>query len=305
MRRPSHITLLSQLAVVFLVTSSSVGRAETPVPVENQPGLMRIGLTSSLFRDLPDALLQVVMKPFRSVMEEQTGLSGSLVSVKDASLLAQQLQNNQVQLGVFHSHEFAWLKTKHPNLTPLMLAVNSKQPLESMVVIRQDKALKDVNDLAGKTVLVPRTVRETTHLFANRRCTVLGKPFRKHCDVKVVNDPEDALDQVVDGQADAAVIEKHQWDAFKEDKPGRSGNLKVMLTSEAFPPAIIAYIPGNLKMDTVDRFRNGMIQAKDSRRARDLLQMVRITSFESVPDAFDKTLADLVKNYPLVHDEGR
>jgi len=301
MRRPSQFILLSLLAVVACLPPQKA-KAD---PAEAPQGLMRIGLTSSLFRDLPDALLQVVMKPFRAVMEEQTGLSGSLVSIKSAELLAQQLQTNQVQLGVFHSHEFAWLKAKNPNLTPLMLAVNSKQPLEAMVVMRQDKAVEDIKDLCGKTVLLPRSVRETTHLFANRRCTIAGTPFRKHCEVKMVNDPDDALDQVVDGQADAAVIEKHQWESFKEDKPGRSNRLKVILASEPFPPAIIAFIPGNLKQDTVERFRQGMIGAKNNRRASELLQMVRISSFESVPETFETTLTDLVKNYPFLNEEGR
>ena len=104
MRRTSQIASIITLALIFVSTVTRPIPAETTNAGETTPASMRIGLTGSLFRDLPDALLQVVMRPFRSVMEEQTGLSGSLVSVKDASLLAQQLQNNQVQLGVFHSH---------------------------------------------------------------------------------------------------------------------------------------------------------------------------------------------------------
>lgn len=305
MRRTTQIASIITLALVSVSTVTQSTSAESINAGENNPASMRIGLTGSLFRDLPDALLQVVMRPFRAVMEEQTGLSGTLVSVKDASLLAQQLQNNQVQLGVFHSHEFAWLKAKNPNLTPLMFAVNSKQPLESMIVIRQDCSISGVPELSGKSVLLPKSVRETTHLFANRRCTLLGKPLRKYCEVKVVNDSDDALDQVVDRQADAAVVEKHQWEAFKEDKPGRSNQLKIVLSSEVFPPAVIAYIPGNLQKDAVERFRQGMLQAKNNRRAADLLQLVRITSFEPVPETYEATLANLLKDYPVITEEGK
>ena len=302
MRRLLLSTSFFYLAVFALNSSFVSAKADpTPMPVErdSKQGMMKIGLTSSLFRDLPDALLQIVMKPFSAVMEQQTGMSGALVSVKDARLLAQQMESNNLQLGVFHSHEFAALKAKHPGLTPLMLAVNASQPLESMLIVRQDKKIKGPTELAGKTVLMPKTVRECSHVFANRQCTVLGRPFRSYCKVLVANDPEDALDQIVDGQADAAVVERHQWEYYKEEKPGRSKNLVVAINSDPFPPAIIAYVPTNLKKDSVDRFRNGMISAKKNPRAADLLKMIRLSSFESIPDSFDKTLTDLAVKYPL------
>lgn len=302
MRRLSLSTSFSLLAVFALNVSYIWAKPDTaPMPQgrDTKQGLMKIGLTSSLFRDLPDALLQIVMKPFSAVMEQQTGMSGSLVSVKDAGLLAQQMESNNLQLGVFHSHEFAALKAKHPGLTPLMLAVNASQPLESMLIVRQDKKITGPLDLAGKTVLMPKTVRECSHVFASRRCTVVGRPLRTHCKMLVVNDPEDALDQIVDGQADAAVVEKHQWEYYKDEKPGRSKNLVVAISSDPFPPAIIAYIPANLKKDSVDRFRNGMISAKKNPRAADLLKMIRLTSFESIPETFDKTLSDLAAKYPI------
>ena len=283
MRRLSFCTLFSPFVVIALASTLVLAKTEpaATLPVKDaKQGVMRIGLTASLFRDMPDALLQIVMKPFSAVMEQQTGMSGSLVSVKDARLLAQQMESNNLQLGVFHSHEFAALQVKHPGLTPLVFAVNSKQPLESMLVVRRDKKLNAPADIAGKTI-------------------VIGRPLRTYGKLVGVNDSEDALDQVVDGQADGAIVERHQLDNYKDDKPGRANNLVVSLNSESFPPAIIAYIPANLKKDSVDRFRTGMISAKKNPRAADLLRLIRLTSFESIPDSFDKTLTQLAKDYPL------
>lgn len=302
MRRLSFCTLFSPFVVIALASTLVLAKTETAatLPVKDaKQGIMRIGLTASLFRDMPDALLQIVMKPFSAVMEQQTGMSGSLVSVKDARLLAQQMESNNLQLGVFHSHEFAALQVKHPGLTPLVFAVNSKQPLESMLVVRRDKKLNAPADIAGKTIVMPSTVREFSLVFANRRCSVLGRPLRNYCKLVGVNDSEDALDQVVDGQADGAIVERHQLDNYKDDKPGRANNLVVALNSESFPPAIIAFIPANLKKDSVERFRTGMISAKKNPRAADLLKLIRLTSFESIPDSFDKTLTQLAKDYPF------
>lgn len=42
-----------------------------------------------------------------------------------------------------------------------------------------------------------------------------------------------------------------------------------------------------------------MISAKKNPRAADLLKLIRLTSFESIPDSFDKTLTQLAKDYPF------
>ena len=42
---------------------------------------VRVGLTGSLFRDVPDALVTTMMRPFKSLMEAQTGLSGQFADI--------------------------------------------------------------------------------------------------------------------------------------------------------------------------------------------------------------------------------
>ena len=60
---------------------------------------MRIGLTGSLFRDTPDALVQTMMRPFKSLMESQTGISGELVPGIKAGRLGPAAQGRQVAAG--------------------------------------------------------------------------------------------------------------------------------------------------------------------------------------------------------------
>src|SRR5207248_3284 len=68
---------------------------------------IRIGLVGSMFRDVPEPMLQLLSKPFRSLMEDQAGVVGHVVSSGAAENLAQQLKGQNVQLGVFHGFEFA------------------------------------------------------------------------------------------------------------------------------------------------------------------------------------------------------
>src|SRR3954471_14889778 len=49
--------------------------------------LIRIGLIGSLFRDTPEPMVQVMMRPFKCLMEQQTGVTGQLVSGGDADHL--------------------------------------------------------------------------------------------------------------------------------------------------------------------------------------------------------------------------
>jgi hypothetical protein len=68
--------------------------------------------------------------------------------------------------------------------------------------------------------------------------------------------------------------------------------------SEPFPCAVIAYCPGTLSEETLERFRAGLLAAKSSRHGRQMMQLCRITSFEEVPADFDRMLAAIAKAYP-------
>src|SRR5712664_126336 len=99
-------TRLTALGVcTCLVTSLCSAYAGTAEDVEAKKEIIRIGLVDSLFRDMPQLMVQVVMEPFSALMEAQTGLKGQLVTAGDALDLGQRLKENKVQLAVFHGVE--------------------------------------------------------------------------------------------------------------------------------------------------------------------------------------------------------
>ena len=109
---------LAALATVGLMLAAAPGRA-----AEHDEHSVRIGLVSSLFRDTSEPLMQVIMRPFKSLLETQTGMRGRLVSGGDALHLGQRLKEGDVHFGIFHGVEFAWAKAKFPQLKPLIVAV--------------------------------------------------------------------------------------------------------------------------------------------------------------------------------------
>jgi ABC-type phosphate/phosphonate transport system substrate-binding protein len=265
----------------------------------NGSTIIRIGLIGTLFRDMPEPIMQVVMKPFKSLLETQTGVTGHLVAGGDALTLGQKLKEDQVQLGIFHGVEFAWARVKNPTLKPLLIAVNHDRFLRAYLVVRQDSKAITPADLKGQTMALPHMSREHCRLFLERRCVKPGcTPQKFFAALTTPRDAEDALDDVVDGVAQAAVVDAHEMAAFQKLKPGRASKLRVLQESEIFPCAVVAYQTGAIPEDLIERFREGMIAAKSTRRGQQLLELCRITGFELPPADYEEMLTNIIKAYP-------
>jgi ABC-type phosphate/phosphonate transport system substrate-binding protein len=284
--------VLAAAALPLMLAAASVGTADDDHSV-------RIGLVSSLYRDTSEPLMQIIMRPFKSLLETQTGVSGHLEPGGDARHLGQRLKEGDLHLGIFHGVEFAWAKEKFPQLKPLLLAVNKQSFLRAHLIVRADGKIKGIDDLKGRIVGLPSMSREHCWLFMERRCVPSGQTAAQF--FAKINRPRDAayaIDDVIDNVAQAAIVEDADLTAYRQQNPRYSAKIKVLQQSEAFPCAVIAYYPGVLSESLLEQFRSGMLAAKDSRQGRQMMQMCRITRFEEVPDDFDKKLEAIAKAYP-------
>jgi len=262
--------------------------------------VVRIGLIRSLFRDTSEPLMQIIMRPFKALMEAQTGMQGQLVAAGEANDLAQRLKSGDCQLGIFHGFEFAWARQLVPELKPLLIAVPKQQPyLRAYLVVAAEGPVQQVADLKGQVVALPYMSREHCRLFLERRCVPAGSsPAKFFSRITIPRDAADAIDDVLAGTTAAAVIDEGDLESYRSQYPEYFAKAKILLQSESFPCAVIAYYPGKLSQALLDRFREGMLSAKDSRQGRQVMQLCRISSFEEIPDDFDKMLADIAKAYP-------
>jgi len=258
-----------------------------------------VGVIGSLCPDTPEPVMQAMLRPFKSLLETQTGLSGQLVIGRDAISLSRKLKDDSVQLAVFHGVEFAWARAKNPGLKPLLICVNQHHVLHAYLVVRKDLKASSPADLEGKTLALPQQSREHCRLFLERRCVRPGSDPR-HFFASISNsaDLEEALDDVVDGRVQAAVVDSCALAAYRRLKPGCADQLRTLVESEGFPPAVVAYQSGSLSEDMLQRFRDGLLAARSSRRGQQLLEMCRITGFEPVPEDYEQMLTDIAKAYP-------
>lgn len=266
---------------------------------DNNPNGVRIGMVNSLFRDVPESTLAAMMTPFGAVMQAQTGVRGELVPGGDVNVLADQMAADKIQLGVFHGIEFAWARIKHPDLRPLAIAVNQDRHVRALLVVRTDNPTIDALQLHDQILAMPQQSKLHCHLFADKCCDASHKNAG-HFFSKVTTPPnsEEALDDVVDKEAAAAIVDGVAFDSFKRRKPGRASKLRVVLTSDIFPTAVIAYRPGAVDEATATKFREGLMGASSSILGRQMLTLWKLTAFEAVPDDYEPTLVEIIKNYP-------
>ena len=282
----------------FLVTAFVV--APAAARDDDNPSAVRIGLVKTLFRDVPEALIPIGLRPMKELMLGQTGVNGDLIPLGDADSLARQLKAGEVQLAVFHGVEFAWVHQNYPTLKPLVIAVNEHPFLRAHLVVRTDSKMVGGADLKGKVVNLARN-QDHCRLFLERRCCPTGENAAAFFSAEPVQwCAEDALDNVLDDADQAAVVDETTLEAYRKSKPGCAAKLKTISQSETFPCGVIAYQPGALSDATLTTFRDGLIAAKNSTKAQKLLKSNHLTGFEAVPSDYEQMLLDIAKAYPAV-----
>lgn len=261
------------------------------------PDPVRIGMVSSLFNDVPPALVAFAGGPFKALVKEFTGLNGELKVGGDAFEVGKKLDDKQLDLAVFHGFEFGWARQKYPQLRALTVAVSKHRQVHALLVVRADSDFKSIADLKGKDIGLPRKSKEHCRLFLERDCAG-GNVKGFFNQVVVSRNVDDALDDILRGKLQAVVTDDMSLEDYEDFKPGCFARLKVIKQSEPFPAAVVVYREGALDADTLKHFRDGMISANQSPRGRDMMSLFKMTGFEPVPDDFNHQIAEIIRHYP-------
>ncbi|MBU6294806.1 MAG: PhnD/SsuA/transferrin family substrate-binding protein [Planctomycetes bacterium] len=271
------------------------GGAQAAKPDEK----LKVGITKNFFQNFSETIARLVMQPFPEVVKAQTGLPGEIAMSPDSTELCERMKKGDAHLGVFQGHEFFWASRKYPELKPLMLAVNEKTPLKAYLIARKSDSNKPISEMAGKTLAIPTQTRPFARLWVERRAVLPGKALHEHyAKVFPIGDSEEALDNVREGSLDLVLVEKASWDRYKRIKPSANETLSPILESETFPSTVIAYFPKSVQNSYVERFRKGMMTADQNPGSARLLQLVKISSFQPVPNDFMKEGESLIQAYP-------
>jgi ABC-type phosphate/phosphonate transport system substrate-binding protein len=261
---------------------------------------LKIGIVKTLLRGMPESLIRATLRPFGLLAEAQTGLTVELSAEPGGMELARLLESGDLDLGIFQGVEFAWARARNPDLQPLMVAEYGSTELSSCLVVRSDSKLKSIEDLAGGSLAVPIDSRLHCHLYLQRLVARAGggdaKRFFK--DVRMSANAEEALDDVVDGSQQGALVDKVAWACYLRLKPSRAADLKVLSESESFPATAIVFREGRVASETLERVKKGMLSADKQALGRQLLTLWKLTGFTEVPPNYLPLTKSIIRTYP-------
>jgi len=269
--------------------------ATAAATIAQDPQVIPIGLADSLVSDLSPGKRKIVETDFPDMVKEFTGFASKVELGGDPWTGAKKLAGGDWRLGVFQGVEFAWLQAQDAKLQPLMVAVGRDKTLHALLIVKSDSKASGIADLKGKEINL-LTGREHNRLFANKAAG--GDPSKFFAKVNATSNSENAIDDVLRGKAEAAVVDSSALESYREIQPGRFKRLKVIAKSEPFPASVIACRQGGLSDAVLEKFKTGMLKANDSDKGRDMMANFNIVAFAMPPTDFAKQLEEVRKAYP-------
>ena len=273
-----------------------IALAAASAPAQTPPTMLKVGTTGTLAEGTSPSEEKGALDTLHKFIQSETGFDNQIIDHKGWRDLAERMEKGEDQIGVFPGFELAWAQEKYPKLKPLALAVNGQPYRQVFVVVRKDGKAKAIDDLKGKKIAVPKDAKSYALLVLESLAKKPAKEFAG--EVKVTDNAEDALDDLVDGVVNAALVERQAIDGFKRRKPARFAQLKDLDKSKPLPPATIVYYEGKLDGATLAKFRDGLVNANRKEKGRSLLTYFKLTGFMPPPRDFDTVLAETRKDYP-------
>jgi ABC-type phosphate/phosphonate transport system substrate-binding protein len=276
------------------------GRAGENLPADALPKertSVDIGMPKSLFQGMPEWMIKAGAGPFKTMMKNLTGIDGVIQIPEDAMKLAGQLDAGSIQIGVMQGHEYAWAKSKYPNLVPIAVAV-PMDPVQSFCVVRWNCEAANIGELKNGKISLPPIHRHYCDLY-------LSKIKDEH--MKGANfagqltgaSATDTISQVINSASECAIVDCATYEFFKVAYPGQFKCIKVLCQSEVFPNACIVVNKGDLNPKTIDKFTKALLKAENDPVGKPMLGTWKLNGFAKVPDDYEQQIKNIQKAYPM------
>lgn len=268
-----------------------------PLSTAAEPGL-KIGMVQGMFRDVQPSLVQALSRPFRSLIEKQTGLTGDVEIHADAFALAKNIHDEKLHIGVFHGYEYAWVHKQNPEFIPLALAMPQGRTLQAFVVVHKDCAAKGLRELEGECLTIPRGTKGHCIAYIDKARAGLPATCVRTSTKKGLTS-EEALNAVANGESDAALVDAAAYAGYLNLQPGGAKQLRVICKSELFPATVVVYRKGSIDERTIDQLRTGLTTAHKTAQYRPLMMIWNLKGFEEVPADYSEDLDAILACYPI------
>jgi ABC-type phosphate/phosphonate transport system substrate-binding protein len=290
------------LPAVLAVVVSALPRVDAQPPAASPLPEVKIGLPTVLFRDIHPGLIDIAAKPFKEMIQKTAGMNGSLVIGKDYNELTTQIQQNQVDIVLFHGFEYAWAKTKTDKLVPLVITLPNCGKVQACLVVNVASKATELKDI--KTVAIPKGSKAHCQMFLEKLREELPDGFKDRCQpVEIKNSPptsEDILDDLVSetGKCDAALVDISQLQAYQGGKPGAAACLKIFKESQLLPAAVVCCRKGSLTPDQMEKVKNGLLGCHKTAIGKTFIMFWNLKGFGEVTKEYLDLVAKARETYP-------
>lgn len=285
-------------AALLIAITTGTGIFQTHSRASAADAPLKIGMVQGMFRDVQPSIVYALARPFRALLERQTGLAGDFEICPDCNAMAKKLNERKLEVGVLHGFEYAWIKSKNPDIEPITIAQPQGGVVQALIVVAADSEAKKLADLDGETLLIPRGSKGHVFVYLDKLRTSLPKTALKTVP-KTGLTPEEALNAVSTGEHAAALVDAANFVAYKELQPGAARRLKVLGQSEKFPASVLLTRKGALANDVLSKLRDGLTNAHKTAQYKPLLMMWNLQGFDAVPGDYNAQLEQCVKFYPM------
>lgn len=286
------------ISIVGIVVAGLTLMAEPGIRGAN-PQPIRIGALPTMFPGGNREMGPIIKGPIESEIAIRTGLDCDVELVLSLNAMRRKLADGRLQFGLCHGYELAWMRQHEPLIQPLMLVSPDHRPLKAYLVVASTNPAREICDLKGATLAMPKGANTATRLFANRECRCSGQPMSQYfAEITRPANAETALHEVVDNKVQAALVDGTGLRCLDERYPARAKLIRVLAESDEFPLSAVVYHAGVVDSVIVRHFQEAMTKARSNPATRHLMSLMHATGFEPVPPDYAQQLVDCARDYP-------
>jgi len=104
-------------------------------------------MAKTFLDDQPKSFVEIATDDFKNVLKKNHRSGWRTRSEHNGLRGRERLKGKQLDFGIFHAHEFAWVQMKHPDLQPLLIAADKKHIERAYLIVHKNSPAKTIADL--------------------------------------------------------------------------------------------------------------------------------------------------------------
>jgi ABC-type phosphate/phosphonate transport system substrate-binding protein len=214
---------------------------------------------------------------------------------------AAKLRSGQVHVAAMTGLEYGWLRDlAGRGLQPLVISNAGLRTGESEQLIVREGG-KQLQELRGAKLAVFAKPYPSAHIYLRQLQRARGSDFLSGR-TAVLSNASKALQAVLSGGADAAIIDTYTLQGYQRVFPGQAARLRIVDRTKSYPMVPVVGFPQHM-----NRIRAGLwgeVQTELTRvhtnpRAAAFLEVWRVRGFNMPPGDYDRSAAQAAKDFPL------